>query len=328
MDNSEIENVIQKLGRVKEIFRNLIKILPSFNITDEKILPYGLKPHTRSVSWIVEQVIVQQTKYNSNMKDKLVYLEVLEMCEQKLKDKVAIITGGAQGIGRAIAEKLADEGAKIVIVDVMEESAQKTADEIKQNKNVETTALKIDVSSSQQTEEMVKKTVEKFSKIDIIINNAGITRDNLLIRMSDEEWDKVLAINLKGVFNCSKAAAKIMMKQRSGKIVNIASVVGLMGNAGQSNYSASKGGVIALTKTLARELASRNINVNAVAPGFIKTVMTDKLSDEQKKKLTDLIPLSRLGEPQDVANVVTFLCSEEASYITGEIISVNGGMYM
>ena len=250
------------------------------------------------------------------------------MCEQKLKVKVAIITGGAQGIGRAIAEKLADEGAKIIIVDVMEEAAKKTADEISKDKNVETLSLKVDVSSSIETEQMVKKTVEKFSKIDIIINNAGITRDNLLIRMSDDEWDKVLDINLKGVFNCSKAAAKIMMKQRAGKIVNIASVVGLMGNAGQANYSASKGGVIALTKTMARELASRNINVNAVAPGFIKTAMTEKLSDEQKKKLTELIPLARLGEAQDVANIVAFLCTDESSYITGEVISVNGGMYM
>src|SRR3989339_339372 len=250
------------------------------------------------------------------------------MCEQKLKDKVALITGGAQGIGRAIADKLANEGAKIVIVDVMEDAAKKTAEEISKEKNVESLSLKIDVSSSQETDEMVKKTVEKFGKIDIIINNAGITRDNLLVRMSDEEWDKVIAINLKGVFNCSKAAAKVMMKQRSGKIVNIASVVGLMGNAGQVNYSASKGGVIALTKTLARELASRNINVNAVAPGFIKTAMTDKLSDEAKKKLTDIIPLNRLGEPSDVANAVKFLCTDESSYITGEIISINGGMYM
>ncbi len=250
------------------------------------------------------------------------------MCEQKLKDRVAIITGGAQGIGRAIAEKLAGEGAKIIIVDVAEEIAKKTADEISKSQNVATLSLKVDVSSSIETEQMIKKTVEKFGRIDIMINNAGITRDNLLIRMSDDEWDKVIAINLKGVFNCSKAAAKIMMKQRAGKIVNIASVVGLMGNAGQANYSASKGGVIALTKTMARELASRNINVNAVAPGFIKTAMTEKLSDEQKKKLTDLIPLARLGETQDVANTVAFLCTDESSYITGEVISVNGGMYM
>ncbi|MFH0948257.1 MAG: 3-oxoacyl-[acyl-carrier-protein] reductase [Elusimicrobiota bacterium] len=250
------------------------------------------------------------------------------MCEQKLKDKVAVITGGAQGIGRAIAEKLANEGAKIIIVDVMEEAAKKTADELSKDKNVETLALKVDVSSSQETEEMIKKTVEKFGKVDIMINNAGITRDNLLIRMSDDEWDKVILINLKGVFNCSKAAAKIMMKQRFGKMVNIASVVGLMGNAGQVNYSASKGGVIALTKTLARELSSRNINVNAVAPGFIKTAMTDKLPEDARKKLTDLIPLARLGEPQDVANIVAFLCTDESSYITGEVISVNGGMYM
>jgi len=250
------------------------------------------------------------------------------MSEQKLKDKVAVVTGGAQGIGRAICERLADEGAKVMIADVQEEVAKKTAEEIAAAKGVETSFMKVDVSSPAETEDMIKKTVEKFGKIDILINNAGITRDNLLIRMSEDEWDKVIDINLKSVFNCSKCAAKVMMKQRSGRIVNIASVVGLMGNAGQANYSASKGGVIALTKTLARELASRNINVNAIAPGFIKTAMTDKLPDDAKKKLTDLIPLSRLGEPRDVANATLFLCSEESSYITGEVISVNGGMYM
>ena len=247
---------------------------------------------------------------------------------QKLIGKVAIITGGKQGIGRAIAERLADEGAKIVIADVDEEGAKNTADEIAAAKSVETISIKVDVSSPADTDGLMKMTVEKFGRLDILVNNAGITRDNLLIRMSEDEWDSVIDINLKSVFNCSRGAARIMMKQRSGKIINIASVVGLMGNAGQANYSASKGGVIALTKTLARELASRNINVNAIAPGFIRTAMTDKLSEEAKNKLTGIIPLTRLGEPQDVANAVAFLCSEESSYITGAVISVNGGMYM
>jgi len=250
------------------------------------------------------------------------------MSEQKLKDKVAVVTGGAQGIGKAICERLADEGAKIVVVDVQEEGAKKAAEEIAAVKCVETSFMKVDVSSALETDEMIKKIVEKFGKIDILINNAGITRDNLLIRMSEDEWDKVIDINLKSVFNCSKCAARVMMKQRSGRIINIASVVGLMGNAGQANYSASKGGVIALTKTMARELASRNINVNAIAPGFIRTAMTDKLPEEARKKLTDIIPLLRLGEPRDVANAAAFLCSEESSYITGEVVSVNGGMYM
>ena len=250
------------------------------------------------------------------------------MCEKKLENKVAIITGGAQGIGKSIAAKLASEGANLVLVDVNLDVANQTAKELENKYSVSALVFKADVSNYKEVEEFVNAAVEKFSKIDILVNNAGITKDNLILRMSEDDWDKVLDINLKGAFNCIKSVSKFMMKQRTGRIINIASVVGLMGNAGQSNYSASKGGLIALTKTVAKELSSRGILVNAVAPGFIKTRMTDALSEEQRKKLTDFIPVSRLGEPEDVANAVWFLSIEESSYITGHVISVNGGMYM
>jgi 3-oxoacyl-[acyl-carrier protein] reductase len=250
------------------------------------------------------------------------------MYKKKLENKVAIITGGAQGIGKSISIKLASEGANIVLVDVNLDVANQTAKELQEKYLVSTLVFKADVSNYKEVEEFVNLTIEKFSKIDILVNNAGITKDNLILRMSEDDWDKVLDINLKGSFNCIKAVSKFMMKQRSGRIINIASVVGLMGNAGQANYSASKGGLIALTKTVAKELASRGILVNAVAPGFIKTRMTDALSEEQRKKLTEIIPVNRLGEPEDVANAVWFLAIEESSYITGHTISVNGGMYM
>ncbi len=248
--------------------------------------------------------------------------------EKRLKNKVAIITGGAQGIGKSIATKLAIEGANLVLVDVNLEVASQTAKELENQHLISTLVFKVDVSNYKEVEEFINVTIEKFGKIDILVNNAGITKDNLILRMSEEDWDKVLNINLKGSFNCIKAVSRFMMKQRSGRIINIASVVGLMGNAGQANYSASKGGLIALTKTVAKELSSRGILVNAVAPGFIKTRMTDALSEEQRKKLTDVIPVNRLGEPEDVANAVWFLSIEESSYITGQVISVNGGMYM
>lgn len=246
----------------------------------------------------------------------------------KLKDKIAVVTGGAQGIGKTIAEYLAKEGAKICLADMNMERLQLTADEIAKQYNVDTLPLKVNVASLSETEDMVEKTLDKFSRIDILINNAGITRDNLIMRMKEEEWDAVINVNLKGVFNCVKSCSRVMIKQREGRIVNIASVVGLMGNAGQINYSASKGGVVALTKTCARELASRNILVNAVAPGYIRTPMTDVLSDEVKENLKKLIPLNRLGESEDVAKAVVFLCTDDSSYITGHVISVNGGMYM
>ena len=246
----------------------------------------------------------------------------------RLQDQVAVITGGAQGIGKAIATLFASEGAKLVLSDIDEATVQATAAQIGKEKNVESLGIKGNVSQIAECEKLVEAALDKFSRIDILINNAGITRDNLLMRMSDDEWDSVIAVNLKGVFNCTKAAIRPMMKARRGRIVNIASVVGQMGNAGQANYSASKGGVISLTKTCAREFASRNILVNAIAPGFIRTRMTDSLTEEQKKKLLDLIPLGRLGEPGDIAKVALFLCSEESSYITGHIVSVNGGMYI
>jgi len=246
----------------------------------------------------------------------------------KLKDQVAVITGAAQGIGRAIAEAFAKEGANVVVSDINTELAKKTAQEINQKYNVETLSVDGNTAVLADCEKLMQQTLDKFSKINILVNNAGITRDNLILRMSESEWDSVIAVNLKGVFNCTKAVGRAMVKQRFGRIINIASVVGLMGNAGQANYSASKGGVIALTKSSAREFASRNILINAIAPGFIRTAMTDALSDEAKKKLSEQIPLNRLGEPEDVARVAVFLASEDSSYITGHTISVNGGMYM
>jgi len=246
----------------------------------------------------------------------------------KLKDQVAVVTGGAQGIGKAIAAALAGQGARIAVCDVAEDLAAKTAGELKASFQVDTLALKADVTRPESCEEMAKKVQEAFGRIDILVNNAGITKDNLVMRMSEAEWDAVLDVNLKGAFNCTKAVCRPMMKQRSGRIINICSIVGLMGNAGQANYSASKGGLIALTKTCAREFASRNILVNGIAPGFIKTRMTEQLTDEQKQKLAAIIPLERLGEPEDVAQAALFLAGPDSSYITGQVISVNGGMYM
>ena len=245
----------------------------------------------------------------------------------RLEGKTALITGSAQGIGKEIALVLAREGCDIVVSDINLDMAIKTATEI-EKLGRKTLAVGGNVAKFDDCKDMVEKSVEHFGKLDILVNNAGITRDGLLMRMKDADWDLVLDVNLKGTFNCVKAVARQMSKQRSGKIVNIASVVGEMGNAGQANYSASKGGVIALTKTVAREFASRSINVNAVAPGFIVTAMTDKLSDAVKEGLTSQIPLGELGYPIDVANAVLFLVSEESKYITGQVISVNGGMYM
>ena len=246
----------------------------------------------------------------------------------KLQGKTAVITGSAQGIGRAIADIFASERSQLIISDINEESAQKAASEIKAKYGVETIAVAGNVSKLEDCETLVKTSLDKFSKIDILINNAGITKDNLVLKMSEAEWDAVIAVNLKGVFNCIKAVSKSMLKQRYGKIVNIASVVGQMGNAGQINYSASKGGVIAITKTCAREFASRNILVNAIAPGFIRTAMTDKLTEGQRQAMTSVIPLVRLGEVSDIAKAALFLASDDSSYITGHVLAVNGGMYM
>ncbi|MDR1433981.1 3-oxoacyl-[acyl-carrier-protein] reductase [Candidatus Endomicrobiellum devescovinae] len=246
----------------------------------------------------------------------------------RLQGKTAIITGSAQGIGRAICELFASEGAQVVISDINAEQAQKTADEIKLKYSVETAAVAANVAKLEDCESLVKSSLDKFSKIDILVNNAGITKDNLVLRMSEAEWDAVIAVNLKGVFNCIKAVSKPMLKARQGRIINIASVVGQMGNAGQINYSASKGGVVAMTKTCAREFASRNILVNAIAPGFIRTAMTDKLTKEQKDALAVNIPLARLGEAEDIAKSALFFASDDSSYITGHVMAVNGGMYM
>ena len=244
-----------------------------------------------------------------------------------LKGQTAVVTGGARGIGKEISLVLAREGANIVIADLIAEQSEETAEEIKK---LDCKALiqKVDVSKAADVENMVQNTINEFKTLDILINNAGVTRDTLMVRMKEEDWDFVLKVNLTGTFNCSKAAAKYMMKQRKGRIVNIASIVGVMGNAGQANYSASKAGIIGLTKTSARELASRNITVNAVAPGFIDTEMTRSLNENIKQQLKEQIPVGKLGRPEDIANCIKFLVSDDASYITGQVIHVNGGMLM
>lgn len=245
----------------------------------------------------------------------------------KLKDKVAFVTGAAQGIGKAIAIAFAKEGANVIISDINFELAAQTAKEVGAL-GVKALAIKTNVADLADVEKSVEESVKTFGRIDILVNNAGITKDNLLIRMKKEDWDAVIGVNLSGVFNCTKAISSLMMKQRCGKIINIASIVGQMGNFGQANYAASKGGVIAFTKTVARELASRNVTANAVAPGFIQTAMTDKLSEDVKNKMLEQVPLGKLGQPEDVANAVLFLAGPDSDYITGQVIAVNGGMYM
>lgn len=245
----------------------------------------------------------------------------------RLKDKVALITGGARGIGRQIALLFAREGADIVIADVNLQEAEKTAQDI-QALGRKAFSLQLDVTNLAKVEEAINKILDKFTNVDILVNNAGITKDGLILRMSESDWDAVLAVNLKGTFNCTKAVSRVMLKQRSGKIINIASIIGIIGNPGQANYAASKAGIIALTKTSAKELASRNININAVAPGFIQTDMTAKLTEDLKQKMLSAIPLSRFGTAGDVANVCLFLASEESAYITGQTIIVDGGMVM
>jgi 3-oxoacyl-[acyl-carrier protein] reductase len=244
-----------------------------------------------------------------------------------LSSKSALVTGAGRGIGKEIAMTLAKAGCDVAVSDIDLETATSAAKEI-EALGRKSMALKADVSNAKDVETMIASFVEKFGKIDILVNNAGITRDGLLMRMKEEDWDLVLNINLKSAFLCCKEAVRPMMKARSGKIINIASVVGLMGNAGQANYSASKAGLIGLTKTVAREFAGRAINVNAVAPGFIKTAMTDKLSDAEKLKLSSQIPMQALGSPTDVANAVLFLSSSLSDYITGQVLTVDGGLVM
>ena len=245
----------------------------------------------------------------------------------ELNDKIALVTGGAQGIGRTIAEELAAQGAHVVLADINGEGAEKSAEAIRA-KGQKASGVRLDVSSAEDVQGVFEGIAKEHKPVDILVNNAGITRDGLMVRMKEEDWNRVLDINLKGTFLCAQQGAKQMMKQKKGAIVSIASIVGVMGNFGQANYAASKAGVIGLTKTLAREVASRGITVNAVAPGFIDTEMTRVLDEGVRQKLIEQIPLSRLGEPEDVARAVAFLVSDRASYITGQVINVNGGMLM
>jgi 3-oxoacyl-[acyl-carrier protein] reductase len=246
----------------------------------------------------------------------------------KLENKISMITGAARGIGKEIALALAKEGSDIAICDVSEEALSQTKAEIEGATGRKVLAEKVDVTSLEACQDFANKILDNFGKLDILVNNAGITRDNLLIRMSESEWDAVLGVNLKGAFNCIKAVTRSMMKQRCGRIINMASIIGIMGNAGQANYAASKGGLIALTKSVAKELGSRNINVNAIAPGFIQTDMTDKLSAEMKEGMLKMIPLGKMGDTNNVADLVVFLAGDGSSYITGQVIQVDGGMVM
>ncbi|RYG73903.1 3-oxoacyl-[acyl-carrier-protein] reductase [Lentibacillus lipolyticus] len=245
-----------------------------------------------------------------------------------LEGKNALVTGASRGIGRAIALELARQGANVAVNFAgSEDKAQSVVEEIEQM-GVQSVKIQANVADENDTKAMVKEVVNQFGSVDILVNNAGINRDNLLMRMKEDEFDQVIETNLKGVFQCTKAVSRQMMKQKSGRIINVSSVVGVSGNAGQANYTAAKAGVIGLTKSTAKEFASRNILVNAVAPGFISTDMTDALTDEQKDGMLSMIPLEKLGQPEDVARVVRFLASEDANYITGQTINIDGGMVM
>lgn len=244
-----------------------------------------------------------------------------------VKDRIAVVTGASRGIGRSIALALAAGGAKIVAADISLEGCQALVSELA-GLGTEALAVQCNVAASDDAERLIDAAVEKFGRVDILVNNAGITRDGLLMRMKDEEWDAVLTVNLKGAFICTRAASKVMSKQRYGRIINIASIVGQMGNAGQANYCASKAGLIGLTKSNARELARRTITVNAVAPGFIATDMTEALPEKVRQELAAQIPMERLGSADDIANAVLFLASDNSAYITGQVLAVNGGMYM
>lgn len=245
-----------------------------------------------------------------------------------LKGKSALITGASRGIGRAIALAFAQAGANVAVNYAgNEEAAEQVVAAVREH-GVESFAYRANVSRVEEVEPMVKEVLDRFGKLDILVNNAGITRDNLIMRMKEEEFDEVIAVNLKGTFNCIKAVTRPMMKQRSGRIINISSVVGALGNPGQTNYVSAKAGVVGLTKAAARELASRGITVNAVAPGFIETDMTDQLGEAAREQLLANVPLARLGQPEDIASVVCFLASDASAYMTGQTLHVDGGMYM
>jgi len=242
-------------------------------------------------------------------------------------ERVTIVTGASQGIGEAIAKELSKEGAEIILVDVRMEKLEEVAESIR-TEGGKASLYRADVSRTDETAEVAEAVLKEHQKIDHLVNNAGITKDNLLMRMKEEEWDAVLAVNLKGVFNFSRAVIRNMISNRYGRIVNISSVVGLMGNVGQTNYSASKAGVIGFTKSLAREVSSRGITVNAVAPGYVSTAMTEALPQSVKETFLDLIPMKRFATPEEIAHVVKFLLSNEAAYITGQVININGGLFM
>jgi 3-oxoacyl-[acyl-carrier protein] reductase len=246
----------------------------------------------------------------------------------KLEGQIAIVTGAGRGIGHAIAVQFANEGARIACVSRSEENATRSADEINSKRANAAKAYAVDVADHEAVQKTAAAILQEFGKIDILVNNAGVTRDGLAMRMSIEDWDTVINTNLRGAFNFTQGIMRSMIKQRSGRIINISSVIGLIGNAGQANYAASKAGLIGLTKSLARELASRGITVNAIAPGFITTDMTAGLSDEIKAAIQSRIPLGKTGTPEDIANVATFLASAEAAYITGQVLCVDGGMVM
>lgn len=245
----------------------------------------------------------------------------------RLQDKVALVTGGSRGIGKAIVMRFAHEGANVVLTGRNLEAAEKVAEEIRQEGG-HATALAVNATVVTEVDGAIKTIVDKFGRLDILVNNAGITRDNILLRMRDDEWNDVIATNLTGYFNHIRAASKVMVKQRSGKIINLTSIVAQMGNRGQANYSAAKAGVIGLTKSVARELASRNIQVNAVAPGFIDTDLTSGLAEAVKDSLLQSVPLGRIGTPDEVAGLILFLASADADYITGQVLNIDGGLVM